>query len=170
MLYFTLVYFYIYRASWSNDFFCMFRKSSETQEQRPLLIRNTLSYVTVILDALKRKKKKIQYFNHSAETISGKWRVNTAICFGYVLHLCIFNFIFHLYCTKSLNKPVMILRSEMVYYENVWMLFSFLYRTVFISLNCADAVFHHVVWTPDGAVCLKMLSFWKSGKRLNLNS
>lgn len=39
----------------------------------------------------------------------------------------------------------MILRSEMVYYENVWMLFSFLYRTVFISLNCSDAVFHHVV-------------------------
>lgn len=56
MLYFTLVYFYIYRASWSNEFFCMFRKSSETWEQRPLL-RNTLSFVTVIRDALKRQKK-----------------------------------------------------------------------------------------------------------------
>lgn len=132
MLYFTLVYFYIYRASWSHNFFCMLRNSSETWEQHPLF-----SQKTVILDALKWNK---QNFNHSAETISGEWRVNTAISFGYVLHLCIFNFIFHLYCTKSLNKPVMILSSEMgLLWKVVWTVFVswcyFLNKTLFISMK-----------------------------------
>lgn len=82
---------------------------------------------TEIPDAQTRKKKtkpnpnnictiKHQCSNQSAGTISEKWRVDTAICSGYVLHLCISNFIFHLYCTKSLNKPVMTCRSDMTFF------------------------------------------------------
>lgn len=170
MLYFTLVYFYIYRASWSNDFFCMFRKSSETQEQRPLLIRNTLSYVTVILDALKRKKKKYNISITLRKRSVGNEESTPQFALA-MYSISVFLILFF----------ICIVQSHLInlwwYWGVKWFImktygcfFSFLYRTVFISLNCSDAVFHHVVWTPDGAVCLKMLSFWKSGKRLNLNS
>lgn len=121
---FLYIYKYIYRARWSHKLLLYVWKenSSETREQRPAWRLNTSPCRTVILGVLTikmyvlKKKKKFQCSNHSAGTISEKWRVDTAICSGYVLHLCISNFIFHLYCTKSLNKPVMTSRSDVSFF------------------------------------------------------